>query len=161
MTLLFRCEERDSGLGRNGSTSNGFSGGNGDESVTVGFPGEVDHGILETVDNLDRNTLLAHAENFEVGGERLLGLGVTVDLDTNVGTLGLPVQLDIGNVEEVTSTDNLLGRDAHHTDSGGAAAHFRRPEAQQLFVLLDTLALGRRGGPLKVHHTINLNGRLT
>lgn len=161
MALLLRGEERDGGLGCNGSTSNGFSSGNGDETVTVRFPGEVDNSVLETVDNLDRNTLLAHAENLEVGGERLLGLGVTVDLDTNVGTLGLPVQLDIGNVEEVTGTDNLLGRNAHHTDSGGAAAHFRCPEAQQLFVLLDTLALGRRGGPLKVHHTINLNGRLT
>lgn len=84
-----------------------------------------------------------------------------VNLDTNIGTLRLPVQLNIGHIEEVTCSDNFLGGHAHHADSCGTATHFGSPETQQLLVLLDTFTLRRRGGPLKVHHSINLNGRLT
>jgi hypothetical protein len=82
---------------------------------------------------------------------------VTVDFDTDVGTLRLPVQLDIGNIEQITGTDNLLGRNTHHTDTSGVAADFRSPEAQQLFVLLNALAADSGRGPLKVHDTLDLH----
>jgi hypothetical protein len=82
---------------------------------------------------------------------------VTVDLDTDVGTLGLPVKLDVGNIEQVTGTDNLLGGNAHHTNTSGVAAYLRSPEAHQLFVLLDTLAADSGRGPLKVHNTLDLH----
>jgi hypothetical protein len=82
---------------------------------------------------------------------------VTVDLDTDVDTLGLPVQLDVGNIEQVTGTDNLLGRHAHHGDTSGVAANLGGPEAEQLLVLLDTLAGDSGGRPLKVVHTLNLH----
>jgi hypothetical protein len=70
------------------------------------------------------------------------------------------VQLDIGNVEQVTGTDNLLGGHAHHADTGGVAADFGGPEAEQLLVLLDTFAGDGGRRPLEVHNTLNLDGGL-
>jgi hypothetical protein len=67
------------------------------------------------------------------------------------------VQLDIGNVEQVTGTDNLLGGHAHHTDTCGVAADFGGPEAEQLLVLLDTLAGDGGRRPFEVHDTLNLD----
>lgn len=159
-TLLFGGEERDGGLGENGGAAGGLAGGDGDETSSVGLPSKVDDGILETVDDFDGDTLLAHTENLQVGGHGLLGLGVTVNLDTDVGTLRLPVQLDVRHVEEVTRTDDLLRGNAHQGDTGRVAADFGSPEAEQLFVLLDTLADNGGGGPLEVHNTINLDGSL-
>jgi hypothetical protein len=108
VTLLLRCEERDGSLRANGGALWCLAVCDSNESGSIGLPGKVNDGILQAVNNLNGNTLLANAENLQVGGHGLLGLGVTVDLDADVGTLGLPVQLDIGNVEQVTGTDNLL-----------------------------------------------------
>jgi hypothetical protein len=158
VALLLRGEEGDGGLGGNGNTGRGLAVGNEDETRTVRLPREVDDSVLETVDDLDRHTLLANPEDLEVGGHRLLGLGVTVDLDANIGTLGLPVDLDIGNVEQVTGADNLPGGNTHHGDTGGVATDLGSPEAEKLLVCLDTLAGNSGGGPLKVVDTLNLHG---
>lgn len=160
VALLLGSKERHSGLGRNGSTAGRLTRGDDDETVSIGFPGKVDHGVLQAVNHFDGHTLFAYPEDFEVGGQRLLRLRVTVDLDTDVGSLGLPVQLDIGDVEEVTGSDDFFGRNAHHTNTSRVAAHFGSPEAQQLLVLLDPLARGRRGRPLKVHRSFDLDRRL-
>lgn len=69
VALLLRGKERHSCLGCDGSTCRGFSRGDDDKTATVGFPSEVDHGVLEHIDNLDRNTLFTHTENFEVGSQ--------------------------------------------------------------------------------------------
>lgn len=87
VALLLRSEERDGSLREDGSTSGCLAVGDNDESGSIGLPGKVNHGILKTVNNLNGNTLLANAEDLQVSGHRLLRLGVTVDLDTDVGTL--------------------------------------------------------------------------
>jgi hypothetical protein len=143
--LLLGGKERNRSLRGNGSAGRVLASVDQNETRTVGLPSKVDDGVLEAVDNLHGNTLLAHSENLQVGSQRLLGLGVAVDLDTDVVTLRLPVQLDIRNVEQVTGTDDLLGRHAHHGDTSGVAADFGSPEAEQLLVLLDTLT-GDGGG---------------
>lgn len=160
VALLLGGKERHGSLGGHRSTAGSLTSGDDDETVSIGFPGKVNHGVLETVDNLDGHPLLAHPEDFEVGGQRLLGLGVTVDLDTDVGALGLPVQLDIGDVEQIPGSHDFLGRNAHHSHTRGVAAHFRGPEAQQLLVLLHPFALGRRRRPFKVHDSFDLDRRL-
>ena len=66
---------------------------------------------------------------------------MTVDLDANIGTLRLPVKLDVGDVEQIPGTNDFLRGNTHHRDAGGIAADFGRPEAKELFVLLDTLAV--------------------
>jgi hypothetical protein len=157
---LLRGEEGNSGLGGNGGLDDNLAGCDEHEAVALGFPGKVDNGILDGVDDLDGDTLLTNTEDLEVGGKRLLRLGVAVDLDANVGGLGLPVQLAVGDVEEVTGTDNLLGGDGHQTDLCGVAAELRSPVAEELLVSLDTLALGCSGGPLEVGNTLNLDGGL-
>ncbi|KAI6750781.1 hypothetical protein HG530_014231 [Fusarium avenaceum] len=103
-----RAEERDSSLGGNSSDAHRLGCGNNGEPVTLGLPSEVDDGILDGIDNFNRNTLLLDAENLKCGGLRLLGLGVTVDLNTNVGGVGLPVKLSIANTEEVQGSDDLF-----------------------------------------------------
>jgi hypothetical protein len=108
VALLLRSEEGDGSLGENGSTGRSLTISDQDETRPVGLPREVDDSVLETVNNLDGHTLLANTEDLQVGGHGLLGLGVTVNLDANIGTLRLPVELDIGHVEQVTSADNFL-----------------------------------------------------
>jgi hypothetical protein len=157
---LLRGEEGNSGLGGNGSLDDNLAGCDEHEAVALGFPGKVDNGILDGVDNLDGDALLTNAEDLQVGGKRLLGLGVAVDLDADVGGLGLPVQLAVGDVEEVTGTDDLLGGDGHQTNLGGVAAELGSPVAEELLVRLDALTLGCSGGPLEVDDTLNLDGRL-
>lgn len=85
---------------------------------------------------------------------------MTIDLDADVGGFGLPVQLGIADTEKVQATDDLLGGDAHQADLGGVAADFRRPEAEQLLVRLDTLTLNGGGGPVEVNNTFNLDASL-
>lgn len=157
---LLRAEKGDCRLGGDSCGTDRLGCGNDGETVTLGLPGKVDDGVLDGVDNLDRDTLLLDAEDLEGRGLRLLGLGVTVDLDAEVGALGLPVELSITDTEEVQATDNLLGGDAHEADLGGVAANFGCPEAEELLVRLDSIALDRGGRPVKVHHAVNLDGGL-
>ena len=138
VALLLGGEERDSSLGKDCSTGGGLAVCDDDETRPIRLPGEVDDGILQAIHNLDWHTLLTNTEDLQVGSHRLLRLGVTVDLDAHVRTLGLPVQLDVRNVEEVTGAHNLLGGNAHHGDTGRVAANLRCPEAKKLFILLHT-----------------------
>ena len=46
-------------------------------------------------DNLDRIVLLPHHEDFQVAEYRLLGLGMTVNLDTKEVSLILPVEFTL------------------------------------------------------------------
>lgn len=85
---------------------------------------------------------------------------MTIDLDANVGGVGLPVKLGVADTEKVQATDDLLGGDGHQADLGGVAADFRGPEAEQLLVLLDTLTLNSSGGPVEVNNTFNLDASL-
>lgn len=85
--LLLCSKELDTSLGGSGRTGRVLAGGDSDEAGSIGLPGEVNNGILQVFNNLNGNTLLLNAENLEVGSHGLLGLGVTVDLDTDVGTL--------------------------------------------------------------------------
>lgn len=64
-----------------------------------------------------------------------------VDLDTQIRALGLPVQLGVADGEQVESSHNFLGWNAHQADLCGVAANFGSPEAQQLLVSLDTFTL--------------------
>ena len=80
-----------------------------------------------------------------------------VDLDAKVLTLALPVQLGIGNVEQISSSDNFLGWNAHKTDLSRVAANFWCPVAEELLVRLDTLTLGRCGAPVEVLDPLNLD----
>lgn len=82
---------------------------------------------------------------------------MTVDLDTQEGTVALPVQLCVGNVEQVTSTDNLLGRNAHETDLRGVATHLGGPVTEELLVVLDTFTLGSSGAPFEVLNLLDLD----
>lgn len=155
--VLLGAEERGRGLGGHGGGTGRLGRRDDDKPVTLGLPGKVDDGVLDGVDDLDGDTLLLDTEDFQRRGLGLLGLGVAVDLDAKVRGLGLPVELDVRDVEEVEGTDNLLGGDAHETDLGRVASDFRGPVAEELLVLLDTLAAGGCGGPVKVHDTINLD----
>lgn len=84
---------------------------------------------------------------------------MAVDLNADIGTLRLPVKFDIGHVEQVTSADDLLGRNTHHGDTSGVATNFGSPETEELLVLLDTLAGNGGGGPLEIVDTFDLHGR--
>ena len=90
---LLRGEEGNGRLGGDGSLDDNLAGCDEHEAVALGLPGKVDDGILDRVDDFDGDTLLANTEDLKVGGKRLLGLGVAVDLDADVGGIGLPVQL--------------------------------------------------------------------
>lgn len=87
VALLLRREEGDGSLRKDGGTSWCLAVSDNDESGSIRLPGKVNHGILKTVNNLNGHTLLANAEDLQVSGHRLLRLGVTVDLDADVGTL--------------------------------------------------------------------------
>ena len=134
---LFGAEEGYGGLGRHGGRHDDFGGGDEDEAVTLWLPGEVDDGVFDRVDDLDRHALFPHAEDFKVRRERFLRFRVPVDLDADVGPLRLPVEFCVGDVEEVARADDLFGGDAHEADFGGVAAYLGRPEAEELLVGLD------------------------
>lgn len=157
---LLWAVERNRGLWWDSGGDDWLGGGDGDESVTLWLPGEVDDGILDVLDNLDWNSLLLDAENLEGGGEGLLGLGVTVDLDTQVGSLGLPVHAGISDREKVEGSDNLLRWDGHESDLGWVGADFWSPVAEELLVRLDTVTLDSCWGPVEVDDTIDLDGSL-
>lgn len=70
------------------------------------------------------------------------------------------MKFGIGNTEEVERSDDLLGGNAHETDSGGVAANLGGPEAEKLLILLHTFSLHGRGRPVKVHHAVKLHGGL-
>jgi hypothetical protein len=154
---LFRAEEGDGSLGGHGGTNRHLTCGDENETVTLGLPGEVDDGILDGVNDLDGHTLFSDAEDLEVGGHGLLALAVTIDLDTEVGGVALPVKLCVGNVEQVTGTDDLLGGDAHDTDLCGVATHLRGPVTEELLVGLDTLTVGSSGAPFEVLDLVDLD----
>jgi hypothetical protein len=61
------------------------------ETLALRLPGEVEDSVLE-FDNFDGVVLLPQSEDFKVAEDRLLGLGVTVDLDAKEVTLVLPVE---------------------------------------------------------------------
>jgi hypothetical protein len=82
---LFGSEERHCSLGAHGGALNGFASGDEDEAVALGLPGKVDDGVLDGIDDFDGHALFADTEDFEIGGEGLFRLGVTVDLDTDIG----------------------------------------------------------------------------
>lgn len=88
---LFRTEESNRGLGRNGSRTNGFCRRYNDKAVSLGFPGKVDDGVLDGVDYLYGYTLLLYAEDLEGSSLGLLGLGMPIDLDSKVRGVGLPM----------------------------------------------------------------------
>lgn len=67
------------------------------------------------------------------------------------------MQFDIRHIEQVTGTDDLLGRNTHHGDTGRVAANLGSPEAEQLLVLLDTIAGDGSRRPLKVVNTLDLD----
>lgn len=157
---LLGTEEGDGCLGRHGRRADRLRRRDDDKPVALGLPCKVNHGVLDRVDNLDGDALLLDAEDLQRGRLRLLGLGVPVDLDAEVRRFRLPVELGVRDAEEVQRPDNLLGRDAHQGDSGGVAADFRCPEAEELFVCLDAVSARGRRGPLKVHDTLDLDRRL-
>ena len=157
---LLRAEEGYRRLGGHGGGHDDLGRGDEHEAVPLGLPGEVDDGVLDRIDDLDGHALFPDAEDFEVGRERLFGLGVPVHLDADVGALGLPVELGVGDVEEVPRADDFLGRDAHEADFRRVAADLGGPEAEELLVRLDRVALRARGGPLEVHDAVDLDGRL-
>lgn len=156
---LFGAEEGDGRLGRDGGRHDDFGGGDEDEAVALWLPGEVDDGVFDRVDDLDRHALFPHAEDFEVRRERFLRFGVPIDLDADVGPLRLPVEFCVGDVEEVARADDFFGGDAHEADFGGVAAYLGRPEAEELLVGLDRVALREGGGPFEVHDAFDLDGR--
>lgn len=70
------------------------------ESGSIGFPRESRDVVL-VLDDLDGNILLTHSEQFQVAVCRLLcpGFsGVSVDLDTEVVSLVLPVEFTLGTI---------------------------------------------------------------
>ena len=155
---LFGAEEGYGRLWRHGGRHDDFGGGDEDEAVALWLPGEVDDGVFDRVDDLDRHALFPHAEDFEVRRERFLRFRVPVDLDANVGALRLPVEFCVGDVEEVARADDLFGGNAHEADFGGVAANLGRPEAEELLVGLDRVALREGGGPFEVHDAFDFDG---
>ena len=157
---LLGAEEGNGCLGCHSRGADGLGCGDDDEAVALGLPGKVDDSILDSVNHLDRHTLLLDAEDLERGRLRLLGLGVPVDLDADVRAVRLPVQLGVRDAEEVEGPHDLLGRDTHQADPGGVAADLGGPEAEELLIRLDAVAAHGGGRPLKVHDAVNLDGRL-
>lgn len=105
---LLGTEEGNGSLGRDGSDTHGLGCGDDGEAVALRLPGKVNDGVLDGVDNFNGDTLFLDAEDLKSGGLRLLGLGVSVDLDTEVGGLGLPVELGVADTEEVEGSDDLF-----------------------------------------------------
>ena len=60
------------------------------------------------LDDLDGVVLLPHPEDLEVAEDRLLGLGVAVDLDTQEVSLVLPVKLALRRVIKAKSVIRLM-----------------------------------------------------
>jgi len=157
---LLGTEEADGSLGWLSGTLGNLASGDQNETVALGFPSEVDNCVFDAVDDLNGHTLLTNAEDFEVGGQALLALAVPVNLDANKVCVGLPVELGIGNVEQVPGTDDLLAGNGHETDLGRVAAQLGSPVAEQLLVGLDIGSLRVRGSPLEVDNTLNLDAGL-
>lgn len=158
---LLGCVKVDIRLGGNSSANNGLISSDENEAVSLGLPRKVDNNLLE-LNNLDGNVLLGNAEELERGVVGLLGLGVTVNLDTEVLALVLPVQLAVRDVDQVAGPHNLLAGDAHKTGSGGLVVHLGGPVTEELLGLGP--ALGGHGNgrlPLKVDDTLNLDGLLS
>ena len=68
------------------------------------------------------------------------------------------MKLRVGNIEEVSCADDLLGGDAHQSDLGRVAADLGCPVTKQLLVRLDVGSLGVCGRPLKVSDPFDLDG---
>lgn len=105
---LLWAKEGHGCLGGHCGGSNRLCGADDGETVTLGLPCKVDDCILDSVNNLYGDTLLLDAENLESSGLGLLGLGVTVDLDTEIRGIRLPVELSVANAEQVETSHNLL-----------------------------------------------------
>lgn len=105
---LLGGKERNRRLRSDARASNSFSRGDQDETVTLRFPSEVDDRIFQAVYNLHGHALLLDTEDLQVRSHGFLRLGVTVNLNADVGTLRLPVQLNVGDVKQVSSSNNFL-----------------------------------------------------
>ncbi len=68
-----------------------------------------------------------------------------IHFDAYVGALGLPVELGVCDIEEVSCSHNLFGGYAHEADFGGITADFGCPEAEELLICLYRVPL-RKGG---------------
>ena len=154
---LFRAEESSRGLGGNSRGSDRLRGGDDSEAIALRLPSKVDDGILDCVNNLDRNTLLLDTEDLQSRRLGLLGLRVTVNLHTEIRRIRLPVQLRVADTEEIQGADNLLGRYAHQANLCRVAADLGCPETDELLVRLDAITLGRRWSPVEVHHALDLD----
>lgn len=130
-----------------------------DEAVTLWLPSKVNNGVLQ-LEELDWDLLLGDPEELEVGECRLLGLGVAVDLDAKVLALGLPVKLAVGDVEQVSGSDDGLGWNGHKTDTGRLVLHLWGPVGEELLLLLSSGKLNGLGAPLEINNTLNLDGLL-
>lgn len=69
---LFWGKERDGCLGQHAGAGDSLACCDDDVAVAFGLPGKVDDRVLETVDDLDGDTLFFDTEDFEVCGERFL-----------------------------------------------------------------------------------------
>lgn len=153
--------ERDGGLwwGTDLDTSWWLLGGDEDEAVALWFPSKVDDGVLE-LEKLNWDLLLGDSEEFEVGESRLLGLGVAVNLDAEVLTLGLPMKLAVRDIEQVSCTDNSLGWDSHETNTSRLVLHLWGPVCEELFAGLSSGELNGGRAPFEIDNTLNLDGLL-
>lgn len=70
---LLGTEERYGRFGRDGRGSDHFGGSDEHEPVAFGFPGEVDDGVFDRVDDFDRDAFFSHSKDFEICSQRLLG----------------------------------------------------------------------------------------
>lgn len=66
--LSLRAEKGHTGFRGHSGSHNLFTGCDQDETVPFRFPGEVNHGIFDRIDNLDGYTLLPDAEYLQVSG---------------------------------------------------------------------------------------------
>lgn len=106
-------KELHGGLGECLCSSDGLASSDQNEPIALGLPGEIYDSVLETVDDFDRYAFLLDAEDFEVRGQGFLGLGVSVNLDTDKFAFGLPMQFRIRDIEQVSSSDNLFAWNRH------------------------------------------------
>ncbi|KAH3688596.1 hypothetical protein WICPIJ_000440 [Wickerhamomyces pijperi] len=103
--------------------------GQSDESVTVGFPLEVDNSVLQ-FDLFNWNVPFVQLEEFQVGEEGLTRLSVTVNLHGQVLGFILPVELHIRDLEQVDGSEHSLTWNLHQGDLSSLVRCFRGPVGQ-------------------------------
>ena len=121
------------------------------------------------LNDFDRVVLLPNPEDFEVAEDRLLGLSVTVNLDTQEVALVLPVELTLRDVEQVLLPEDIPAREVDDRDTRRLVRDLGCPVRQH--VLLGLLARLLRllcvlpvlvavWAPLEVRDALNLDGLL-